>query len=159
MVLRADSGIFITNTFGTAPLVADRLINTITGAYLSTSGDWTNASDKSLKSNFKHVDGGELLRALASLPISRWNYSNDDSQADHIGPTAQDFYAAFGLGRDEKTISTVDPSGIALAAIKELHNTQQQLLSKSDRVERLESQVESLSQQLAELRSLVLQNK
>jgi trimeric autotransporter adhesin len=33
----------------------------------------------------------------------------------------QDFYAAFSLGGDERTIATVDAGGIALAAIQALH--------------------------------------
>jgi len=33
---------------------------------------------------------------------------------------AQDFYAAFGLGLGDKTIDTIDPSGVALAAIQGL---------------------------------------
>ena len=34
---------------------------------------------------------------------------------------AQDFYAAFGLGLGDKTIDTIDPNGVALAAIQGLH--------------------------------------
>jgi len=34
---------------------------------------------------------------------------------------AQDFYAAFGLGTDERHIGTVDADGAALAAIQGLH--------------------------------------
>ena len=32
----------------------------------------------------------------------------------------EDFYAAFGFGTDDKTISTTDVDGVALAAIKTL---------------------------------------
>jgi hypothetical protein len=157
MVLRADSGMFITNMAGTAPFDAERLINTITGAYLSISGDWTNASDKNLKTNFKPVDGQELLEKLASLPINRWNYRNDASLADHIGPTAQDFKAAFALGRDNKSISTVDPAGVALAAAKELYLSQQQLIQKTEKIEKLESEIELMKQQLEELRDMMME--
>ncbi len=38
-----------------------------------------------------------------------------------MGPTAQDFYAAFGLGIDDKHIVTVDGNGVALAAIQGLY--------------------------------------
>jgi hypothetical protein len=40
---------------------------------------------------------------------------------------AQDFYAAFGLGEDDKHINTLDPDGIALAAIKALNEKNKQL--------------------------------
>ena len=35
---------------------------------------------------------------------------------------AQDFYAAFNLGGDDKRVSTIDPSGVALVAIQALNN-------------------------------------
>jgi hypothetical protein len=44
---------------------------------------------------------------------------------EHLGPMAQDFYAAFGLGGSDRTITLNDEAGVALAAIKGL----------SDRVE------------------------
>lgn len=34
---------------------------------------------------------------------------------------AQDFYAAFGVGEDNKHITTVDADGVALASIQTLH--------------------------------------
>ena len=39
----------------------------------------------------------------------------------HIGPVAQDFHAAFGLGTHETAIATVDADGVALAAIQGLN--------------------------------------
>jgi hypothetical protein len=38
-----------------------------------------------------------------------------------MGPMARDFYAAFGLGLGDKTIDTIDPNGVALAAIQGLN--------------------------------------
>ena len=46
-----------------------------------------------------------------------------------MGPMAQDFHAAFGLGEDERYISSVDADGVALAAIQGLY----QLLLEKDR--------------------------
>ncbi len=43
-----------------------------------------------------------------------------------MGPTAQDFYAAFDLGRDDTSISTVDEGGVALAAIQGLYKVVQE---------------------------------
>ncbi|MBU1936948.1 hypothetical protein KKG05_06075, partial [bacterium] len=61
------------------------------------------------------------------LPIEEWNFKHQDSRNTHIGPMAQDFYRLFGYGDDDKSISTIDPDGIALAAIQELHKENQQL--------------------------------
>ena len=58
---------------------------------------------------------------MAELPISTWNYKSQDASIRHMGPMAQDFRAAFGLGTSDTMIDTVDPDGVALAAIQGLH--------------------------------------
>lgn len=73
------------------------------------------------------------------MPISIWSYKQEDIR--HVGPMAQDFYEAFGLGQGETTIATVDADGIALAAIKALHQ----------KVERQEELINSLLQRLEKL--------
>ena len=81
---------------------------------------WQNASDRNLKTSFEPIDGAAILRKVEQLPISEWAYKNSAGGGRHIGPTAQDFKAIFGLGESDRTISTIDPSGVALAAIKGL---------------------------------------
>jgi hypothetical protein len=98
----------------------DALISTSTGAYLANSGIWTNVSDRDKKTNFSAIDGRQVLRKVAALPMTSWNYKADPN-ALHIGPTAQDFHDAFKLGSDNKTIGTVDADGVALAAIQGLN--------------------------------------
>ena len=100
--------------------IVTKLISTSTGAYLSGGGEWVNASDVALKENFAPVDQGKILAQLSSLPIQSWNYLAEGAGNRHIGPTAQDFRAIFGVG-SETGISTVDASGVALAAIQGLH--------------------------------------
>ena len=139
-VVRAGGGIWLGTT--SAPTAtAGRFIETSTGGYLTTGGTWTNSSDQNLKENFTPIDRQELLELLSTLPISRWNYKTEDDGAKHIGPTAQDFYARFGLGGDDKAISTIDPAGIALAAIQELY--------------RKTKEIDELRAELAELRGLI----
>jgi trimeric autotransporter adhesin len=99
---------------------AGRLIETSTGAYLSSGGTWTNSSDSTRKTGFQDVDGESVLAKLAVMPIRTWQYRAEDSSVRHIGPTAQDFRAAYGLGDTEKAIATVDADGIALAAVQAL---------------------------------------
>jgi len=88
------------------------------GAYLSTSGVWVNVSDVNKKQNIKPIDGKRLLQNLAALPVTQWRYKGSPDW--HIGPMAQDFKALFNLGDDDKAITTVDASGVALAAIQQL---------------------------------------
>lgn len=112
------------------------------GARLTAGGVWTNASDANLKENFRPVDGEALLEKIDNLPISQWNYKVESDDVTHIGPTAQDFKAAFGVGANDKTISTIDPSGIALAAIKQLSKENDELKSQ---VAELKKMVEELA--------------
>ncbi|MBK6725695.1 MAG: tail fiber domain-containing protein [Xanthomonadales bacterium] len=81
---------------------------------------FTNVSDRAAKTGFAPIDAGEVLARVAQLPVSAWSY-RDAPEVRHIGPVAQDFRAAFGLGDDERTISTVDTAGVALAAIQGLN--------------------------------------
>jgi Chaperone of endosialidase len=120
------------------------------GAHLTAGGDWTNASDKNLKENFEKVDGSEILEKIEDLPISEWNYKTEGDDAKHIGPTAQDFSNTFGLGGNNKTISTIDPSGVALVAIKELTKQNKELKRKNSE---LESKLNDLQKQIEKLAS------
>ena len=109
-----------------------------TTACLTNAGVWYTPSDKNLKKNFKSVNGIEILNSLMKLSITEWNYKSDSIAEKHIGPMAQDFYALFGFGKDDKTISVIDPSGIALAAIKELYT---QLKLSNERILLLEKEI------------------
>lgn len=90
-------------------------------------GSWSSASDKNLKENFTVVNSKTLLENLAKIPITTWNYKTQDETIRHIGPVAQDFYAAFGVGEDNTHITTIDADGVALAAIQGLYEENQEL--------------------------------
>jgi len=98
------------------------------GVYVP-AGDsaWSSASDRNLKENVAAVDGQEVLARLAQVPVTSWNYKSQDPSIRHMGPMAQDFYSAFGLGEDDTHISTVDADGVALAAIQGLYAENQAL--------------------------------
>jgi hypothetical protein len=66
------------------------------------------------------INGHEVLEKLAELPVSAWNYTFEDASVRHLGPMAQDFYAAFGLGGDDTTINPVDANGVLIVAIQAL---------------------------------------
>jgi len=106
--------------FGVAPTLGPfQLAN---GAYVTTGGTWTNSSDRNLKENFLSVDTDLVLEKIIQLPMTEWNYKNEANTIRHIGPIAQDFYSIFGLGNNDTSISSIDPSGIALVGIQGLHN-------------------------------------
>jgi len=119
-----------------------------TGCSLSAGGGtWDCTSDRSAKANFAPVDGVAILNTLAGLPIETWNFNTQDASIRHIGPMAQDFYAAFGLGVGQTTISAVDADGVALAAIQGLYSLVQSQQAENDalqeRVAALETTVET----------------
>ncbi len=151
MVLRATGKFYFTDEGGQAS-ATNRFIDTKTGAYLTNSGNWTNSSDKNRKENFESIDRQELLEKIAELDITRWNYKVDSDSVTHIGPMAQDFYELFGVGVDDKSISTLDPSGIALAAVQALY-------AKSKELDELKSQLEELRVIVEAMRSGINSNE
>jgi len=106
---------------------------------------FVTTSDRNAKENFQPVNAKEILDQVAWLPVSRWNYKEDKTQT-HIGPMAQDFYAAFDVGPDDKHIATVDEGGVALAAIQGLNEKVEVGSRKSER------QIEELKVENAELK-------
>jgi len=67
------------------------------------------------------VDGFQILKRVADLPISTWRYHWEDPQVRHLGPMAQDWAATLGLGGDDRTIAMVDANGVAMVSIQALY--------------------------------------
>ena len=132
------------------------------GVTLSANGgSWTSVSDRNAKDNIIAVDPRQILRGVLQLPISTWNYKGQ--QYRHIGAMAQDFYKTFNVGENDKTITTVDPDGVALAAIQGLNEELKDELKARDakidgqkaKAERLETQIERQQKQIDELKQIV----
>ncbi len=83
------------------------------------AGTLTELSDRNAKHDIEMVDAETVLATLHELPISTWRY-NDSPEGLHLGPMAQDFHAAFGLGESETGLSSIDTGGVAMAAIQGL---------------------------------------
>ncbi|MEI6489151.1 MAG: tail fiber domain-containing protein [Bacteroidota bacterium] len=110
----------------------------------SGGGGWNILSNKHMKENFKDVDGNEILRKLAEMPVTSWNYKSQSQKIRHIGPMAQDFYGAFGFGESDTTITSVDIDGINMVAIKALIEKTNELKRKAKEIEDLKATVEAL---------------
>lgn len=67
------------------------------------------------------VDGFEILERVAALPITTWRYQWEAPHVRHLGPMAQDWAAAFGLGDDDTRIAVVDASGVTLVSVQALY--------------------------------------
>lgn len=112
-------------------------------------------SDRNAKESFEPTDQMLILRRLAELSVQKWNYKWDDASVRHIGPMAQDFAAAFGVGKDDRHIHPVDAQGVAFAAIQALYrilkeegmqtqNLQAQLQQQREENKELKTRIEAL---------------
>lgn len=123
------------------------------------SGAWSILSDRQAKANFEPVDNQQILTRLRNLPIQSWNYQTQAAAIRHMGPTAQDFMAAFGLGEDDRHISTVDADGVTLAALQGLDQLVQaqtaQLTAQQAQIEALQQQNAELAARLAALEAII----
>ncbi len=111
------------------------------GCTLTGGSGWACASDRALKSDVVAVDGREVLDQVVALPVARWTFASVPG-IEHMGPMAQDFHAAFGLGDDATRLAPMDVQGVALAAIQGLNA-------------KLEERVADQQREIAELRERV----
>jgi hypothetical protein len=103
----------------------------------------TETSSREAKRGIEAVNGLSILDKVAALPIAEWSYKADNPSVRHLGPMAEDFHAAFGLGKSDKGLTSVDTSGVALAAIQGLN---QKLMEKDARIAELELRLVELEQ-------------
>jgi len=140
--VRASGGIRL---FTSADLTA--------GVQVAAGGTgWGVLSDRNAKENFQAVDVRQVLDCVVGLPISRWNMKSQDPSVVHMGPMAQDFHVAFGLGEDERRINTVDADGVALAAIQGLNQKlEEEIATRDERIAELEFMLLELKAEVAVL--------
>jgi Chaperone of endosialidase len=107
---------------------------------------FTATSDRASKTDFASVNAKSILAKVASLPIGTWKYIAEQGMGvRHIGPVAQDFMKAFNVGYDDKSISSIDASGVALTAIKGLSEIVQE---KDARISNLEKELAVIKKKL-----------
>jgi trimeric autotransporter adhesin len=121
-----------------------------TGAELASgSGSWSSLSDRAAKEEIRPVDAQAVLEQLARLPLGTWRYKTQAPDVRHLGPMAQDFHAAFGVGEDDRHISSVDADGVSLAAIQGLNRKLEEAVKeRDDRIAALEQRLAALEQRL-----------
>lgn len=145
-IARAGGGFWFGTSSGAVSIPANHYLETSTGAYLTTGGMWINSSDKNAKERIAPISAAEVLQKVAELPITSWSYKAEGASVRHLGPMAQDFYAAFTLGLDDRHIGTIDEGGVALAAIQGLN---EKLKEKDETMNELKQQLSALREQFA----------
>ena len=120
------------------------------------AGTLTQNSDVNAKTAITDIDSYEILNLVSELPVTRWEYKDARGET-HIGPMAQDFYAAFGLGKSETGISSIDTAGVALAAIQALNKKLvNQNLSLEQRIHELEQLYHQMEQQQGQTQAVLM---
>ncbi len=112
-------------------------------------GTLTQLSDRNAKEGIQAIDADALLGRVDALPLSTWSYKNDNGKIRHLGPMAQDFAAAFGLGPDDTHVAPSDVAGVSLAAVQGLNRKLEQRLREKD------TQLEALEARLLALEALM----
>jgi len=142
--------LYIHNSTSDTPLIYGDFSNQemIVNGTLEVTGGTAAVSSRASKQGFFDLDESDVLSKISQMNIQEWSYINHPDQR-HVGPVAEDFHAAFGLGKDDKTITTTDMSGVALVAIQALekeNNTLKESLKEmtylinkmNDRLQKLE---------------------
>jgi hypothetical protein len=116
----------------------------------ANDSSWNIVSDRNAKTNIVPVDTVDILERLAGIPMATWNYKGVENPIRHIGPMAQDFFAAFKVGMDDKHIGSVDADGVALAAIQGLYR---KLKTVEEENAALKARLDAVEAVLAELKA------
>ena len=125
----------------------------LTGAGTLTVVDVIETSDRNMKKDIVPVEPESILAKVAGLPISTWRFNiNEADEALHLGPMAQDFSAAFGLGADDRHINSLDVASVSLAAVQALNK---QVSEKDAEITKLQQQNAEMAQRLSNLEALV----
>ena len=131
------------------------------GGDLKIGGTLIQASSREIKTDFTELNGTEILKKIDQLPVTKWSYKKDNGNIQHIGPMAEDFYSLFSVGLDNKGLSSVDTAGVALAAVKSLHqlnkrlkqDTQEELAKKDQQIALLQKQNIAISERMHAMES------
>lgn len=157
VIKAAGNNMFTAVFYGGAQFVTANPSDTVAyGVSLAPGGaSWTALSDRNAKTAVRRVDPREVLEKIIALPLNTWQYKSQEAKYRHMGPMAQDFYAAFHLGETDRGIDTIDADGVALAAIQGLNS----LIAEKDakaaaRLDEKDREIAALKARIASLETL-----
>jgi tetratricopeptide (TPR) repeat protein len=134
LVLRADGGMYITNTSGEATYNPSRIINTSIGAYLSSGGTWTNASSREYKENISNLSLEQAINTVQQLQPVTYNYKADQEE-NCVGFISEDVPDLVAV-KDRKGLSPMD---IVAVLTKVVQNQQQEMEIMKEEIKRLKN--------------------
>lgn len=100
------------------------------------------------------MNAEQVLQKVSQLPVTGWNYKSQEATTRHIGPMAQDFYAAFGLNGigNDTTINSSDIDGVNMVAIQALEKRTRQLQKENDQ---LRAKLEAMDRKMAAIENMI----
>ena len=123
------------------------------------SGVFSCSSSRALKEDFETVDGEDVLARIRAVPVTTWSYTAEGHGVRHMGPFAEDFRAAFGLGTDDTTIGLLDIDGVNFAGVQALERRTSEQAERIRALEaenaRLAARGDRMEAELAALRAAV----
>ncbi len=128
---------------------------------LTIQGALTELSSRESKHRITSLNPEQVLSRVLALPIKEWSYKDSLAGIRHVGPMAEDFHQAFGLGENTSGIATLDTSGIALAAIqgldKKIVEQDKVLAEQGKKMAAKDAEITALQTKLAQLTQMVQQ--
>ncbi len=118
---------------------------------LTIAGVLTQGSSRELKTDLSSLDPKDVLARVSTLPVSSWSYKTETA-VRHVGPMAEDFHQAFGLGADDQHIAPGDQAGVALLAVQGLNEI---LQNKAKEIATLQHENADLAKRVATLEALL----
>ena len=106
---------------------------------------WICSSDRNVKERIEPITPSRVLAGVLAMPVSTWSIIG--TKVRQMGPMAQDFYRAFGLGDTDKAINSIDSSGVAFAAIQGLNQ------KLTDEVRALRAKLSTKDQEASQLKA------
>ncbi len=116
------------------------------------SSGWSCTSSAAMMDNRAPVDFDALLGRLAALPIAYFTTKGATVPARELGPSAEDFRAVFGLGRDGGSIAQGNASGVALAASQGLYR---KIMADAATIAAQQKEIAALQKELATQRTAI----
>lgn len=112
-------------------------------------GSWNMISDQNKKDNILLLNPNAFKPRFHDLNVYAWNYKSNPTT--HVGPMAQDFFAAFGVGELNTYINMLDADGVALLGIKLLKQEIDDKSTSEEKISETENQIENEKSELDEL--------
>jgi hypothetical protein len=115
------TGIFGASTAGNSGNFSGGSGGTNSCTYNGSSSGWSCNAALAMMDDRTAPNYGELLDKLDGMPMAYFHTHGAKKPVRELGMSAEDFRAAFGLGKDDKTIAEGNAYGVALAAAKGLY--------------------------------------